>query len=164
MKRKRSRDSIPTIEQNGDNQNGCRYTPLEFASETQESRIQTVRANALSNDFQHVVAVSAPVSPLFVTSVNSQRSLSSRTFLTVPTQNIDLTPPPPPLPPSQLITFAELTNFVDCSLKGLMFTPPIVASGGILLTSTTNHPKLGQISPAIFSPGYLLVFSMNTEE
>ena len=57
-----------------------------------------------------------------------------------------------PAHPPRKIKFADLVKLVDLSLRGMIFDPKTAMSLGVLLSSITDFPKLGQVSPALFSP------------
>ena len=127
-------------------------------SSSQWSEARSRRAEMLEEDIETDFITSAPVSPIFGTLVDSQSSVSSQASLDTLIRKTDFTSQPlthKALPPRS-ISFAELTKLVDCSLRGMIFNPKAISSS-YLLSSTTNDPRLGQISPAVFSPGYMQV-------
>ena len=129
------------------------YCPLNIDLQPRIARMETESASLLRNKTEDTANISAPVSPTFEIRICSQSSASSQSSLIVPAGKSHiaewLTP--------RLITFAELTKLVDCSLRGVIFTPKQAMCAGLLLSSVTDDPKLSQISPAIFCPGYLKV-------
>lgn len=50
-----------------------------------------------------------------------------------------------------------LLELTDAALRTLISVDPVRTSAGIRLLAALPGPKLAQISPALFSPGYLTV-------
>ena len=119
----------------------------------QVTQIEPERASILRDGSEGNATFNASVSPVLETRINSQSSASSQASLTVMTRQMDVVTQMLP----RLITPAELTRLVDCSLRAMICTPKQAMPAGLLLSSMTDDPKLGHISPAIFSPGYLKV-------
>lgn len=165
LKRKRSSDSSPTSEHTNKSQHGCNHTANRVASQDQILRTSAAQANAPTCKSGNRQASSVLVSPTLDSPVKSEDNAFLQASLAVLTQNpnpILMTPCPPS---SQLVTFAELTEVVDLSLRFLMFNSRKAMPRRFMPSSTTHHTKkLDQISPAIFSPGYLQVLRLSPND
>ena len=54
----------------------------------------------------------------------------------------------------QMVSFKDMVKLLDMSLRGMISTPKRTCITEQLPSNTFLHPNLGQLLPAVFSPGY----------
>ena len=163
LKKEWSSDSPPILEQVAGRQHTNHNSQLKANSRAQELKTESMEMHAPNNEFEPIEATCALVSPIPRVPTNLNNRPYSQAFLSGLTHHSE---PMPQLPsPPQLINFAQLKKFLDCSLKGMMFNSQRAVPAGDLLSSTAYSTKtLDQISPAVFSPGYLQVLDLCNDE
>ena len=161
LKRKRGHDSSPRREDPAAKYGGSDHASLEDGTQLRNSREPAVFGHVILDDLESREASDAFISPIWDNSVKSEERHLAQGPLTIDVGDQDLVPLSPSS--SQLITFTELSKFVNSSLRCLLFNPHKEAQ--FMLSSKKQHTKkLNQISPALFSPGFLQVLRTSANQ
>lgn len=161
LKRKRGHDPSSRPEDSATHHGGSDNASLEDGTQLRNSREPAAFRHVIFEDLEPREASRASISPTWDSSVKFEELPLAQGPLTVDAKDQDLVPLSPSS--SQLITFTELSKFVNSSLRCLLFNPHREAQ--FMLSSEKNHAKkLNQIAPALFSPGFLQVLRINANQ